>query len=163
MRNTFMEKNSLEIIKEMTNKIRQKTESLYAITERRYQYTKDECINIFNNVFNAINEYVENNKKEDAYALLLDALSDRFKISPQGGDISAQVDKLSSGEELFEKQTEFQDVLDNAKDIVEFINNKSEKYKGDDSSDKTLEEVPEVDSEQDDDFSTETNNDDTEK
>jgi len=123
-------KNSLDVIKEMTQKIKLATESLLTITEKRYQYSKEECETIFTNIFNAVDEYVAKDKGEDAYEKLLNALSDRFKIGTTGGDISRQVDNLATAEELYEKQTEFQEMLDSAKDVVEFINDKAEKLEG---------------------------------
>jgi len=136
-------KNALEIVKEMTQKIKLATESLLTITEKRYQYTKDECETIFTNVFNAVDEYVAKAKDETAYEALLNALSDHFKIGQTGGDISRQVDKLSTAEELYQKQTEFQELLDTAKDVVEFINEKAEKIEGIAIKKATSETIPE--------------------
>lgn len=135
-------KNALEIVKEMTQKIKLATESLLTITEKRYQYSKDECETIFNNVFKAVDEYVAKAKDETAYETLLNSLSDRFKISTTGGDISRQVDNLSTAEELYEKQTEYQELLDTAKDVIEFITDKAEKIEGIAIKKATSEEVP---------------------
>ena len=138
-----MEKNSLDVIKEMTQKIKLATEAMSTITEKRYQYSKDEVETIFNNVFKAVEEFVAKDAQEDSYEKLLNSLSDRFKVSSTGGDISRQVDNLSDAETLYEKQPEFQEMLDNAKDVIEFINDKAEKVEGIAVKKATSENVPE--------------------
>lgn len=124
------DKNVLEIIKEMTKKIKDTTNGLVAITEKRYQYSKDECEVIFNNIYGAVEEYVNKDKNEDSYEKLLIALSDRFKVSPTGGNISRQIDELSTADFLFANQSRFQELLDNAKDIVVFIEGKADTIPG---------------------------------
>ena len=123
-------KSSLQIIKEMTYKINNALNNLTMLNEKRYEYTQNECTTIFDNVFKAVDEYVNKDKSEDAYERLLISLSDRFKVSSTGGDISRQVDQLSSAEFLFEHQTQFQELLDSAKDVIEFIGDKCEKIEG---------------------------------
>jgi hypothetical protein len=143
LKETIMEKNALEIVKEMTQKIKLATEAMSTITEKRYQYSKDETETIFNNVFKAVEEFVAKDGKEDSYEKLLNSLSDRFKVSSTGGDISRQVDNLSDAETLFEKQPEFQELLDTAKDVIEFITDKAEKVEGIAIKKATSETVPE--------------------
>ena len=123
-------KNALEIVREMTAKIKTATSGKVAINEKRYQYSKDECENIFNNVYKAIEEYTTKDPSEGAYETLLNSLYDRFKVSPTGGNVSIQVDSLSDANALFENQVKFQDLLDNAKDIVIFITDKAGKIPG---------------------------------
>ena len=124
------DKTALEIVKEMTAKIKSATTGTVAINEKRYQYSKDECENIFNNIYKAVEEYTSKDPSDGAYETLLNSLSDRFKVSPTGGNISIQVDSLSDANALFENQVKFQDLLDNAKDIVIFITDKAEKIPG---------------------------------
>lgn len=121
-------KTTLDVIREMTQRIRESNTT--SITEKRYQYSKDECETIFNNIFNAVEEYTKKNTDADAYESLLNSISDRFKVSPTGGDISRQVDSMSSAEDLYNNQPKFQEMLDSAKDIAEFIRDKAEKLEG---------------------------------
>lgn len=124
-----MKTTTLDLIREMTKRIREATDSV-PITEKRYQYSKDECQVIFDNIFKAVEEYTTKNGDEAAYESLLNSLSDRFKIGATGGNISKQVDSLSSADFLYEHQTQFQEMLDNAKDVIEFINDKTDKLEG---------------------------------
>jgi hypothetical protein len=124
------DKNALSIIKEMTSKIKSATNNKVAITEKRYQYSKDECKTIFNNVYKAVQDYTDKDKSEDGYEKLLNSLSDRFKVSTTGGSVSRQVDSLSSADNLHYNQTNFQELLDNAKDVIIFIEYKTDKLPG---------------------------------
>lgn len=124
-----MNKCALDVIKEMTEKIKNSLGKT-TVTEKRYTYSNDEVKTIFTNIFNSIEEYTTKNPEEGAYETLLNSISDRFKTSTLGGDISRQVDRLSSAEDLFNKQPEFQEMLDNAKDLVTFIREKTEKSTG---------------------------------
>lgn len=139
-------KTTLDVIREMTQRIRESNTT--SITEKRYQYSKDECETIFNNIFNAVEEYTKKNTDADAYESLLNSISDRFKVSPTGGDISRQVDSMSSAEDLYNNQPKFQEMLDSAKDIAEFIRDKAEKLEGISINKATAETVPEVTPEQ---------------
>ena len=124
------DKTTLEIIKEMTEKIKKSMCNLTPITEKRYQYSKEECETIFNNVFNAVKQYTEKDPEKDAYEKLLISVSDRFKVSSTGGNVSRQVDALTNMEDLYNNQTKFQELLDNAKDLVIFIEDKTNKLPG---------------------------------
>lgn len=124
-----MKNTTLNLIREMTKRIKEATDS-EPITEKRYQYSKDECQTIFDNVFKAVEEYTTKSSDESAYESLLNSLADRFKTGSTGGNISKQVDSLSSADFLFEHQTQFQELLDSAKDVIEFINNKTDKLEG---------------------------------
>lgn len=124
-----MDKCALDVIKEMTQKIKSSLGKT-TVTEKHYTYSNDEIKTIFNNIFKSIEEYTTKNPEEGAYESLLNSISDRFKTSTLGGDISRQVDNLSTDEDLFAKQPEFQEMLDNAKDLTTFIREKTEKSTG---------------------------------
>lgn len=124
-----MKNTTLNLIREMTKRIREATDT-EPITEKRYQYSKDECQTIFDNIFRAVEEFTTKSGDENAYESLLNSLADRFKTGSTGGNISKQVDTLTDANELYEKQTQYQEMLDSAKDVIEFINSKTDKLEG---------------------------------